>query len=112
MDGRSRPCGSFTGTPNGFNIQRICDGGSVQLLQVFTECLPTITIRVANTGACPVSLFVQQKNGLQQLQIEPNFQIFASFDFVMEVTAQFCNSPGENCNIIGEVEVHGCVSCG
>ena len=114
MDGNSStPCGSFTANQLGINIQRICDGGSVQLYQAFTECLPTITLRVANAGSgCPITLFVKQKKDFRRFQIEPNFQISASFDCVKEVKVQCSDSPGGNCNIFGELQIHGCVSCG
>ncbi|MEY8350641.1 hypothetical protein AALF16_20545 [Bacillus cereus] len=114
MDGNSStPCGSFTTNQLGINIQRICDGGSVQLYQAFTKCLPTITLRLANAGSgCPITLFVKRKKDFHRFQIEPNSQIFASFDCVKEVKVQCSDSPGGNCNIFGELQIHGCVSCG
>ena len=108
----STHCGSFTTNRLDINVQRICDGGSVKLYQAFTECLPTITLRVANAGSgCPITLFVKQKKDSHRIQIEPNFQIFASFDFVKEVKVQCSDSPEGNCNIFGDLQVHGCVSC-
>ena len=63
-------------------------------------------------SGCPITLFVKQKKDFRRFQIEPNFQIFASFDCVKEVKVQCSDSPGGNCNIFGELQIHGCVSCG
>ena len=112
MDGNSsKPCGAYTANPSFFGFSRQCDGGSVQLYQAFTECLPTATIRLENFGICPVTIIVKQKKGQQRVPIKPNQFFYVSFDSVKEVKVQCSDSPGGTCSFSGDIQIHGCVSC-
>ncbi|MGG0789852.1 hypothetical protein ABE132_14340 [Peribacillus simplex] len=113
MDGNSStPCGSYTANPSFFGFTRQCDGSSVQIYQAFTECLPTLTIRLESFGTCPFSLIIVKENKVhQRVQIEPNQFFYASFDSVKEVKVQCSDSPGGTCSFSGDIQVHGCVSC-
>lgn len=108
----STPCGSYVANPSFFGFNRPCDGSSVQIYQAFTECLPSVTIRLQSFSSCPITLIVKHNEGQQQVQIEPNQQFFyAYFECVKEVKFQCSNSPEGNCSFSGEIQVIGCVSC-
>ena len=94
MDGNSStPCGSYTANPSFFGFNRQCDGSSVQIYQAFTECLPTVTIRLESFNTCPFSLIIVKENKVhQRVQIEPNQFFYASFDSVKEVRVQCSDS--------------------